>query len=58
MQKFCKVGANLAYFKREGCSCKQRQGEHWKTKISLVILRGGEIDTGGGGGGRMPPPAP
>ena len=36
-----------------GRSCKQHQGEHWKTifkKISSVILRGGEIDTRGGGG--------
>ena len=47
MQKFCKGER----------SSKQCQGEHWKTmlkKISLVILRGGEIDTRRG----ECPPAP
>ena len=39
-------GANLGALKKRGHSCKQRQGEHWKTmlKISLVILRGAEQD--------------
>ena len=46
MQKFCKGRANLDILKGGGGggggSCKQHQGEHWKTmvKISLVILRG------------------
>ena len=48
MQKFEKgwVGGELGIFKKEGgCSCKQHQGEHWKTmlKISLVILRGARL---------------
>ena len=36
MQKVCKGaggggGDELGVFKKEGRSCKQRQGEHWKT---------------------------
>ena len=31
MQKFCKDGMNLGVFLKRGRSCKQRQGEHWKT---------------------------
>ena len=44
-------GANMGYLKKKegGRSCKQRQGEHWKTmfKISLVILRGARLTQGG-----------
>ena len=51
MQQFCKGGGrrgggNLEYLKKRGGggrSCKQCQGEHWKTifkKNSLVIVRG------------------
>ena len=53
MQKFCRGEANLGYLKKRGRSCKQRQGEHWKTMFkSVLILRGGgggKIDTRGGG---------
>ena len=38
MQKVCKGGGGgggeVAVFKKEGgCSCKQCQGEHWKTML-------------------------
>ena len=53
MQKFCKGEANLGYFKKRGCSCKQHQGEHWKTMLKIYFGNfkggGGEIDTRGGG---------
>ena len=59
MQTFCKrgKGVELGIFKKEGGrSCKQRQGEHWKTmfKNQFGNFKGrGKIDTGGGG--RIPP---
>ena len=62
-RNFAKGRDELGVFKKEGrCSCKQRQGEHWKTmkKLVFVILRGegGEIDTRGGGGKYSFPPLP
>ena len=41
MQKFCRGGVELGVFKK-GRTCKQHQGEHWKTmlKLGLVVLRG------------------
>ena len=44
MQKLCKEGANLGYFKkRGGRSCKQHQEGHWKTifKNEFGSLKGG-----------------
>ena len=32
-RNFAKGGANLGNLKRGGRSCKQRQGEHWKTML-------------------------
>ena len=48
MQKFCKAGGELGYLKkRGGRSCKQSQGEHWKIKISFLIIRGERLTQGG-----------
>ena len=56
MKFFCKGGEggggggeHGVFLKEGGRSCKQRQGEHWKTmfKISLVILRGARLTQGG-----------
>ena len=48
-RNFTKGRTNCGYLYKRGHISKQHQGEHWKTKlkISLVILRGGEIDTRG-----------
>ena len=52
--EFLQRGNILKRGRGGGGSCKQHQGEHWKT---MLILMGGEIDTGGRDR-RMPPPTP